>query len=321
MVVSYTLCCRTRFLSHKSDRRDPMEEKNTAVRIYTAGTLTSAVFALAASILYIVAYHTSYDTVIRHFNTGAVLPYVFGALMAASALAFTVSSVLMRKKCALADAAPKGAETFGLWMCGLMFLIFGVLSFSAEPSANAAGLGAFCTKALAPLAIVSAAPFLLRASSSTRGGSLHAAATFAPVLWGICIMFKYYFDLKEMPLNDPELTLTMVSISSAVIFFLCECRLAIGIATPAVAAFSASAAACLTGSISVARVILWRMDGHIIPAPMETLLLLSVAILAGCRLFELSGTFVPAVKEDLPEEESEIVGDATEGEEHGEITE
>lgn len=134
-------------------------------------------------------------------------------------------------------------------------------------------------------------------------------------------MFKYYFDLKEMPLNDPELTLTMVSISSAVIFFLCECRLAIGIASSAVAAFSASAAACLTGSISVARVILWRMDGHIIPAPMETLLLLSVAILAGCRLFELSGAFVPAVKEDLPEEESEIVGDATEGEEHGEITE
>ncbi|MBR5454014.1 MAG: hypothetical protein IKV54_08040 [Clostridia bacterium] len=294
-----------------------MEEKNTAVRTYTAGVLTSAVFALAASILYIIAYHNSYDTVIRHFNIGAVLPYVFGSLMAASAIAFTVTSLLMRKKCTFEAASPKSAETFGLWMCGLMFLIFGVLSFSAEPSANAAGLGALCTKALAPLAIVSAVPFFLR-SSSYRNGTLHAVSTFAPVLWGICIMFKYYFDLKEMPLNDPELTLTMVSISSAVIFFLCECRLALGIATPSVAAFSASAAACLTGSISVARAVLWRMDGHVIPAPTETLLLLSVAILAGCRLFELSGAFAPVVNEEITEEESEETslenGDAVEEE-------
>ena len=301
-----------------------MEVKNSAPRTYTVGVIISAALSIAASILYIIAYHNSYDTVIRHFETGAVLPYVFGAFMALGTLVFTVSSLTMRKKYTLSDYTPKSAETFGLWMCGLMFLVFGVLSFSAEPSADAAGIGAFCTKALAPLAIVSAAPFLLRASSSTRGSSLHAVSTFAPVLWGICIMFKYYFDLKEMPLNDPELTLTMVSISSAVIFFLFECRLAIGTATPAVAVFATSAAAFLTGSISVARSVLWRIDGHIIPDPAETLLLLSVAVLAVCRLFELSGTLVPVIREEAAEateEASENTTAETDCEAEDEITE
>lgn len=293
-----------------------MNSKNTypVPSAYFVGITASAAVALIASVLYGIAYHTSYDTTIRHFEFGAVLPTVFGVLMALSAVIFTVSSLLLRKKYTIADNAPKNAETFALWFCGLMFLIFGVMSLSSGSGTASSEIGVVCNKALAPLAIISAVPFFLRTSESMRNSAVHSVLTFAPVLWGICLLFKYYFDLKEMPLNDPELTLTMVSISCAVIFFLCECRNSLGISSSAISVFCPSAALCLTGSISGARLVLWRTDGHVLPAPTETLLLFAVAVLAGCRLLEIAGSFAPAeektedreaAEESAPEEASE----------------
>ena len=74
-----------------------------------------------------------------------------------------------------------------------------------------------------------------------------------------------------------------------------------GIATPAIAAFSSSAALCLTGSISAARLVLWRLDGHVLPEPAETLLLFAVAVLAACRLLELSSSMAPVTKSETEE--------------------
>jgi len=277
-----------------------MESKTVAPHIYKAGVISSAAAAFIASVLYIIAYHNHYDNEIRHFETGTVLPYVFGGLMALSAVIFTLCAVLLANKYVLARDNVGSAETFGLWLCGLMFLIFGfIAALETDGIQTSSKIGSFCTGALAPLSIVSAAPFVLRTSRRLRDSAVHAFSTFAPVLWGICLLFKYYFDLKEMPINDPELTLTMVSISSAVIFFLCECRFVLGSATPSLATFSASAALCLTGSISLARVVLWQTDGHMIPDPMETTLLLAVAVLAACRLYELASSIATA---ELPDE-------------------
>lgn len=286
-----------------------MNQKNTYTTptVLLVGSISSVIIAFLAGVLYCIAYHNSYETDIRHFEAGAALPYIFGVLMLLSAVIFTVSSVLLRKKYTLADSVPGSAETFALWFCGLMFLIFGFISFSGAHTEGSSQLGALCTGALAPLAVVSAVPFFLRTSEKTRNTALHAVFSIVPVLWGICLLFKYYFDLKEMPLNDPELTLTMVSISCAVIFFLCECRISMGIATPAIAAFSSSAALCLTGSISAARLVLWRLDGHVLPEPAETLLLFAVAVLAACRLLELSSSMAPVTK---PETEEAPVGEA-----------
>lgn len=273
-----------------------MNQKNTSSvpMVFSVGVIASAVMALIASVLYGIAYHTSYDTVMRHFNTGAVLPTVFGVLMLLSAVTFTVASIIMRKKYTVSDRAPGSVETFALWLCGLMFLIFGFISLASGTKGTGGGIGVFCTNALTPLAILSALPLFLRTSNRLRNSTVHGAVSFVPVLWGICLLFKYYFDLKEMPLNDPELTLTMVSISCAVLFFLCECKTTLGMCSPALSVFTSSAAMCLTGSISAARLVLWRIDGHVIPAPTETLLLFAVAILAGSRLYELATSFVPA---------------------------
>lgn len=289
-----------------------MEVKNTAPRSFKISIFASTATALAASILYIIAYHFSYDKVVRHFDAASVLPYVFGILMAVSTAIFTVGSILLSKKYIISNSNVGSAETFGLWLCGLMFLVFGILSVDAGETQAASKIGAFCTSAMAPLSIFSLIPFALRTSRRLRNSTLHALSTFAPVLWGICILFKYYFDLKEMPINDPELTLTMVSISCAVIFFLCECRFALGIATPALAVFSASAVTFLTGAVSIARVVLWKTDGHMIPAPGETTLLLAVAVLGACRLWELSSTIVPVSVETAEETVEAEVNEETE---------
>lgn len=291
------------------------KKKYPTPSVFLVGTLASAVTALIASILYIIAYHNSYDTEIRHFDIGARLPMVFGVLMFLSVVIFTVSSILLRKKYTMDTGALGSCETFGLWLCGLMFLIFGVISFTTvDPSLATSKIGAFCNTALPVLAIVASVPFFISTSDKMRLSTAHAVSTLAPVLWGICLLFKYYFDLKEMPLNDPELTLTMVSISCAVIFFLCECRISMGIASPAVITFSASAALCLTGSISVARMVLWRTDGHMIPSPMETILLFTVAVLAGCRLYALSSSMamVPVPEEKKQDDVQPDDGDMSE---------
>ena len=291
-----------------------MNSKNTypVPTVFFVGIVASAVTALISSILYGIAYHTSYDTVIRHFNTGSIIVNVFSVLMLLTAVTFTFTALLMRKKFKIEEKAPGSAETFALWLCGLMFLIFGVFFLSSGSAGETDGIGALCTKVLSPLACISAVPFFLRALGRTKN-TLYAVLTFAPILWGISLLFKYYFDLKEMPLNDPELTLTMVSISCAVIFFLCESRTAIGISSPAVSVFSAASTLCLTGCISAARLVLWRLDGHVIPAPTETLLLFAVAVLAGCRLYELSTAFAPVGQEGTHSEivQSEITSDET----------
>ena len=273
-----------------------MNPKNTypVPSAFFIGIGASAVTSVIAGVLYGIAYHTSYDTVIRHFDADAVLPVIFGVLMFLVAVTFSVTSLLFRKKYTLEDCAPRSAETFALWLCGLMFLIFGFMSVSSGSSSASSAIGSVCAKAIAPLAILSSVPFFMRTSGRLRNTAVHSALTLAPVLWGICLLFKYYFDLKEMPLNDPELTLTMVSVSCAVIFFLGECRKALGICSAALSVFCPAAALCLTGSISAARTVLWRVDGHSIPEPAETMLLFAVAILAGCRLYEMAHSFAPA---------------------------
>lgn len=273
-----------------------MNPKNTypVPTAFFIGIGASVVASVIAGVLYGIAYHTSYDTLIRHFDADAVLPVIFGVLMLLVSVTFSVTSLLFRKKYSLEDCAPGSAEIFALWLCGLMFLIFGFMSVSSGSSSESSAIGSVCAKAIAPLAILSAVPFFMRTSGRMRNTAVHSALTLAPVLWGICLLFKYYFDLKEMPLNDPELTLTMVSVSCAVIFFLGECRKALGICSAALSVFCPAAALCLTGSISAARTVLWRVDGHSIPEPAETILLFAVAILAGCRLYGMAHSFAPA---------------------------
>lgn len=269
------------------------------------GAVSSAIIAAIASVLYGVAYYTSYDTEIRHFDSGSVLPVIFGVLLFLSFVIFTVTAVLLRKKYVIEDKDMSSAETFALWFSAVMFAVFGIMSLaSGDGVALTSKLGETCSKVTSPLALLSAVALFLSASDNLRGSTAHRIFSFAPILWALSLLFRYYFDLSHMPLNDPELALTMVSVSGVIVFLLSECRSALGINTPAGAVFGASAALCMTGAVSAARVVLVIAAGHTVPSPMESIMFLTVALLAGTRLCALRGSFAQAPCEAVPEEET-----------------
>lgn len=267
---------------------------SSARRTLLIGSLCAAVTAVAAAIIYFFAYHNSYDTVIHHYNFDTSLPMIFGILMLICTVAFAITSIRMRSLHLSVSPTGNVAESFGLWLCAFMFVIFFAFCFvqqgtveSVSTASNATKFGTVCSNINSPLALLSALSLFLTLHEKTRGTTLHAVFTFAPVLWSVTLVLKYYFDLADMPLNDPELTLTMVSLSGVVLLFLGECRLALGIASAATVAFSASAALFLTGGITATRIILFRTDALTLPTPAESALLISATILGACRLVSL----------------------------------
>lgn len=270
---------------------------------FAVGAVSSAIIALVASVLYGIAYYTCYDKSLRHYEVGAPLPTVCGVLMLMSVIVFTVMSLILRKKTEFRSSAGNSFETFSLVFAAIIFFVFGIFSLTTgEVGHFASKLGEFCTKATAPLAMISSVYFFSASSESMRNNILFKIASFVPVLWGLSLLFKYYFALEDMPLNDPELTLTMVSVSAALVFFLSECRSALGINSVSGAVFSASAALCLTGSVSAARLVLWRLDGLATPSPVESVMLFAVAVVAGARLYSMRNSIISSPVEIIEDE-------------------
>ncbi len=280
----------------------------SARRTLIIGSLCAAVCAAVSAVLYFFAYHTSYDTVIRHYETGAVLPTVFGLLMLLSAVIFSAMSLSMRRLKLRVTPTGHTAESFGLWLCAFMFLLLAFFTFMQPGTADVTGrlsFGKLCSSLIAPLSLLSSASFFL-ALSRLRSTTLHAIFSLAPVLWSIDIVLKYYFDLTDMTLNDPELSLTMVSLAGIMLLLLGECRLALGIASAATEAFSASAALFLTGGISLARTVLFRTDALMLPTPAENAFFISAAILGACRLISLYSFIGKSGEPDSETENGEI---------------
>ena len=97
-------------------------------------------------------------------------------------------------------------------------------------------------------------------------------------------MFKYYFDLGEIPLNDPELAVTNVSIAAVILFFLAESRRALVISSSFKCAVSSFLVAFITLPIAAARIALCRTDGFTTPTIMENILLAVIGIFAVIRI-------------------------------------
>lgn len=268
--------------------------KASAAKVVLIGTICAALLAVAAAALYGFAYHTAYDTVIRHYEIGSPLPYIYGFMMLAVALIFGATALYSRRLSFSFSPEVTSRDMFALWLCAFMFIVFALYSLfggSADATSVSAReltvVGRICDTLLAPLALLSALSLFLAVSDRTRGTTAHAVLAFAPVLWSIALVLKYYFDLDEMTLNDPELNLTMVALAGLVVLYLNECRLALGTSSAATTVFSTSAALLLTGSITCARIVLFRTDALTLPTPMESAVLLSSAVLAVCRLISL----------------------------------
>ena len=255
--------------------------------------ISALALAVIASAFYAVAYSSDYDLSLRHFIPGSVTAVVFGVFFIISIAVVSVGAVLIRKSGKLLDKEPNQIETFALWLTTFMFLAFGVLSFMSPSNTSTAqiNIGVLASKLIGPLAIISAAAFALAASTRLRGTSWHALSSCFPILWGSCLLFKYYFDLEDMPLNDPELALTIVSISSLIIFFISESRCALGIATPSVSFFANCLAVCLGGCVSTVRIILSLVTTHNLPSLMENIIFFTISALAFVRLIVMEFKF------------------------------
>lgn len=268
--------------------------KNSAAKALLIGSICAAVLAVAASVLYFFAYRNCYDVTFRHYETGCAFPYIYGFMMLGVAVIFGVVALYLNRPSVEFSPEVKNRDMFGLWLCAFMFIVFALYSlFGSTADATAVSfkevtaVGRICDTLLPPLALLSALSLFLAVSDRTRCTTLHAVAAFSPVLWSIGLVLKYYFDLDEMTLNDPELNLTMVALAGLVVFFLNECRFALGIATAATTVFAASVAIFLTGGITVARCVLFRTDALVIPTPIESAVFLASVVLAVCRLISL----------------------------------
>lgn len=301
--------------------------KLNSKNIIKLGGGVSLILAAAAALAYIFAYKNSYDPAIRHFAAGEPLATVFAVLFAISAVAATVTAFMLRKRGNLRDTAPNQIETFVLWFVSFLFLAIAFLYVtSAQPGTlenetSTAGflagfktsvkeafspangspmnLGAVAGVLVVPFAFLSAIAFAMSATS-LRSSTVHCIFTFAPVLWGALLLFKFYFDLTEMPLNDPELTLTLVSISAMITLFISESRTSLGINTPAISAFGCILGAGLGGCVALARIILNLTAGHYVPSLMENIIFFSVGVLALVRFLSIGEKLPVKSSEDAP---------------------
>ena len=259
-----------------------------------AGALVCAALSAAASTLYFIAYHSGvYEKDLHHYQSGSALPIAFSLLFLLSAVV-SFATALWVKGAAREDepVLPDPSVSFGIFLVAFMFIGYFIASFySLTPLPEEVGFGDVCTRLCPFIGLLSAVPFICDGSGRMRRTTLHRAATVLPVIWGSLLMFKYYFDLKEMPLNDPELILTDVSIAAVILFFLTESRRALVISSPFKNTAASFLTVFLTLPVAVARVILFKTDSFDIPLLMENILLASIGIFALIRIVNDAGAF------------------------------
>ncbi len=272
---------------------------DTKKLIYRIGSSISSITAIAAAILYVIAYRSSYNLSIRHFDPSAAVT-AFCILLGISLAVTFVTSILMRKSGKLSEHAPNYIESFILWMTAFMFIGFGIISVStpaAEPSTDYASqfsaLSSVCASAIIPLTFISAIPFICAASDRLRGCIVHSITSLAPILWGVCLILKYYFDLTYMPLNDPELSVTSIILSAIIIFLISESRSTLNINSPAIYFCGNNLAVTVTGCLTTSRIILSLTSGHSIPSLMENIIFFMIAVLALTRLISFESKVTP----------------------------
>ena len=293
-----------------------MKEKN--MLLFRIGTVASVIMAIAASVLYAVSYNSFYDTSIRHFDPSAVVT-AFVALAVLTVL-LNVGFCFCFRRQKMVEQGANQIESFVLWLCAFMFICYGVLTVASPdvPVYTAEGmspLAAFSAKAIGPLAILSAVPFVCAVSDKLRGSFVHGAASFVSVIWGVFLLFKYYFDLEEMPLNDPELSVTTLCVAAIVLFMLSESRSALGASNASMYWLGSVSAFGIAGGISTARIVLGIIADHNVPTLMENIIFFSVSALALTRII----SFESRLAEDEPGEVITETDGADEGADKGVI--
>ncbi len=259
--------------------------------------ILAVICAAGAAVLYVLAFNAEYDTALHHYAADGILIKLASAALVVCAAAALAVYFMTKGKAAVGDTVSQ-AETFGVILTAFMFIAFGIVSFGDHSIDPVNGFAAFCIKATPFLALLSSIPFICAASERLRGTTLHRVTSVFPVLCGTALIFKYYFDIQVVPLNDPEITLTLVPISAWVLFMLFEARLANGIAEPRHAG-AAAIVGLIPGVIGAGRIILYYKSGASpITTVMEDVMFAAIAVLALCRLVSLTGRLESAPEPD-----------------------
>ncbi len=251
------------------------------------GAALCACLSAGAAALYYSAYHGGlYDKDIRHYASGNVTPAIAFSLFAVSAVISIITALSVKGAVREdEDVVPTASVTFGSFLTAFFFIGYFIMSaYSYEPLPTSPTFGEICSYVCPFLGLLSSVPFICDASGKIRRASLHRITTFIPIVWGAFLMFKYYFDLGEIPLNDPELAVTNVSIAAVILFFLAESRRALVISSSFKCAVSSFLVAFITLPIAAARIALCRTDGFTTPTIMENILLAVIGIFAVIRI-------------------------------------
>lgn len=273
-------------------------QKKRALR----GVLIPSAISATGAAAYAMAYHFDYDTTLRHFSSSSILIYISVAILAIAAAWCTICAISLKGKASVKRSAdPCPSETFCLWFSAFMFIAYGIISLTDRSRSISSGFGAMAEGTLLPLAFLSAFPFAMAASERLRGSTLHRISSIVPVMWTLALMLRYYFDLSDMPINDPELSITLISAASLVIFLLTEARRALGTLSVPLAVFGSGIAAILCGSVTLARIILFIIDGYSLPQIADLSILFTLSLTALSRGVALPSTIETiAAPQDKP---------------------
>ena len=279
-------------------------------RFFRAACALSLTAGAAGSALYVSAFTSYYDTAIRHYDAVPVL-YAFAALFILSVLLCAAASLSLRGRLCITNDVPCTFETFILWLTAFLFISFGAATMMSPSDASTLpAVPAICARLLPILSVLSAFSFVFSISSRLRGTAWHAASSLVPLFWTAALLFRYYYDLSEMVLNDPETSMTSLCIACAMLFFLAEARRAFAFLTPAFASFCYTAAASMTGFISISRIVLRIISDHSTPSLNENIAFAAIGLVSLARLYSLNRNMPsPASAEGATFIESEMAGE------------
>jgi len=192
--------------------------------VFTA--LLSLVLAAVIGVGFFFAMRTDFDFTIGHFDS-SVMFYVFSCGIGASALFSAVLAFLNRKKKPVDGTAETRTPLFHLgytvvWLSAVMFFI----GFLTEQSAGLVYSTLTVAARLMLLFVVVSA--LLQLFSKKHESSLLAVFSVLAALAVNLTVFACYFDFS-IPVNSPVRHVSTVAQCGALLFFISEAALALGV--------------------------------------------------------------------------------------------
>ncbi len=253
----------------------------------TAGARLTAIAVCilggAAAVVYFFAFRKYYDPELHHFDP-TILVTVGLILFICTLIAAVITLAWAPRKEYLDYDNSTSAESFGTAFLAFIFLGSGIVTYISGMKYTGTMIGSVCSKLIIIFSVIAAVFFLLRSIPRFQRSVPAQILSVFPVLWGVAAIFKYYFNISDYPLNDPETILNMIMFSAAVLFFLSEARASMGYAKASYVLASSGLVFGLGAVCAAVKLILQTLRAATMPAPGELLILLACGVLSMARI-------------------------------------